>query len=144
MSTTLVLGTDFTEAMRYGQWLLRSHTEVTTIDGGLVGTHLASALLSARRPVLLHGLRPWVDAHVEELEVARRHLPYDVVTIGHDLSWLVPQTTHDAGYSVHDASRLLAARLSATSDLLHLLIAGRVVDLTDMPMVPAGSQHCQT
>lgn len=156
MSTTLVLGANFSEAMRYGEWLLRAHGDYTSIDGGKVGIDLASALLGSRRAVLLHGLRPWVEANVgplvsndlmdasqrdfrdriEEVEVARRHVPFDVITIGHDFSWSAPTQNSGQFDSVDDAVSVLTTRLSATSDQVHLLIAGRVLDLTQSPLIP--------
>lgn len=115
---------------------------------------LTRALLSSRHPVLVDNVPDWlrgqlddhdawgddlsarglVDGLVDELAVASQALPYEVVIISQDLGWAPPANT--------DQERLFGEllghvneRLSAASTRVHAVIAGRVLDLSQAPVV---------
>lgn len=115
---------------------------------------LTRALLSSRNPVLIDGIAPWlrgqlddhrlwddpqgahglIDGLSDELAVAARALPFEVVLVTHDVGWLA------WGFDAQD--RLFAdllgqvnSRLSAAATKVHAVIAGRVLDLSGSPVV---------
>ncbi|WP_151524121.1 bifunctional adenosylcobinamide kinase/adenosylcobinamide-phosphate guanylyltransferase [Serinicoccus kebangsaanensis] len=119
--------------------------------------NLSMSLLAARHPVLLDSVADWlwsvVDDHelwddpraatlllepmLDEAVVALRALPYDVV--------LVSEEAPVAGVADDPADLLLATllghanrRLSAACDQVHLVLGGRVLDLSGSSPVGAG------
>lgn len=115
---------------------------------------LTRALLSSRHPVLiddlggwLHGLldedslasdppraREVVDARLDELCVALRGMPFDVVTVSHEPSWgRVPEDPQERLYV--ELLSHVNQRVSAASARVLAILGGRVVDLSDAPLV---------
>lgn len=117
----------------------------------VVRTHdLTHALITARNPVLIDGVSDWlrgrlddedawadplaarglIDGLVDELEVTALGLPYDVVLLTEELD--------GAGAAPGSPSALAAdlldhvnRRLSAAVAQVHVVIAGRVLDLSE-------------
>lgn len=117
---------------------------------------LTRALLASRHPVLIDDLSGWlqgvlaaesllsdperarqvVEERLDELSVALRAMPFDVVTVSHDPSWVrLPQDPTECLYI-----ELLAhvnQRVSAASGRVFAIMAGRVVDLSNAPVLGA-------
>lgn len=115
---------------------------------------LTRALLNARNPVLVDGIGPWVggqlddhrlwedprgahallDGLSDELAVAAQALPFEVVLVSHDVDWLVSDLdARDRLFA--DLLGQVNYRLSAAATRVHAVIAGRVLDLSDAPVV---------
>lgn len=115
---------------------------------------LTRTLLAARRPVLIDGLTDWVRTHLDaqdlwqdpvrarttisallaELVVAAGAVPFPVVLVGQELS--------TASLPEDPRQRLLVelnaevnTELSTACSRVHMVVAGRVVDLSDAPVV---------
>ncbi len=133
--------------MDYARWLLREQSDYTEVDAATLGGRLLGALLSSRRSVLLHGIEEWVHtiaaspdltfaeqevlaSRMDELVVARRHVPFAVVTVSREVGWSA------AGDGYEDALSYVNSRLSVSSDRVHLLMAGRVLGLSSAPAIP--------
>lgn len=152
MTTTLVLGDGTSVATDYAASLLRQEGSYTTINAGTAGHHLAGAILNSRTPVLLHGIEAWIahvvpphdpasehgntnvlaelSAYVDEVVVARRHVPVDVITVS--------QAAEFSGVTETDYRSHLSyvnSRLSASSDRVYMLLAGRILDLSSAPII---------
>lgn len=113
-----------------------------------------AAIRDATTPVLLDCLGTWLTAVVDEagwhdLDAARevvarrsRSLVESltaasvlVVVVTNEVGWsLVPTTA--SGRLFQDELGRLNAAVSAMADRVHLVVAGRVVDLTGSPVVP--------
>lgn len=113
------------------------------------------ALATAEGPVLIDCLGTWVTAVVDaagwhDLEAAHDHLEArgqsllaalttteaPVVVVTNEVGWsLVPTTT--SGRFFQDELGRLNALVAAASDRVHLVVAGRVLDLTSAPVVGA-------
>lgn len=115
---------------------------------------LTHALLASRHPVLIDDLSGWlhgvleeesvaddpdrardvVEGRLDELSVALRAVPFEVVTVSHDPSWVrFPEDPAERLYV-----ELLAhvnQRVSAASSHVFAIMAGRVVDLSDAPLL---------
>lgn len=115
-------------------------------------TNLSRALLQSRRPVLIDTLSHWVwrqlDDHdlwqspeqaiealepvLDELLVVYRSLSHDMVAISDEVGWGGEATTgREATYR-----RVLTHvnnRFSAVSHSVHLIVGGRILDLSDAP-----------
>lgn len=115
---------------------------------------LSRALMSARSPVLIDCLDSWVhdvlneaqawDAGaqgpsmvhrlVDELLVAMMHLPYDIVVVSRESGWgVAPADPRQA--LLRDLVGEVNRRVSAASQRVHLVVAGRVLDLSDAALV---------
>lgn len=118
---------------------------------------LTRALLSSRHPVLVDGIAEWVggiiDSHdikdpeklqhdliaqMDELVVAWRHVPFDVVAVTEEVGWGQSGTTEEDRI-FRETLGYVNARLSRASHRVHLVVAGRVLDLSKAPLVPSGS-----
>lgn len=122
----------------------------------VVTTELSRALLQSRTPVLIDTLSRWVwhvldrenlwDSHrgavaaleplVDELLVVYRSLPHDVVAVSDEAGWgaeAEAATGREATYR-HVLS-YVNTRFSAVSQRVHLIVGGRVVDLSAAPSV---------
>lgn len=120
---------------------------------------LTRALMRARSPVLVDCLGTWLTRSVDQvggwedpdrarehvadlvdhLVVAWRHLPVDAVAVSNEVGWgVVPETP--AGRLFRDLVGAVNARIAAASDRVHLVVAGRVLQLDDTPVVPAAGR----
>lgn len=115
---------------------------------------LTRALLSSRNPVLVDGISSWVrgqlddnrlwddplgahaliDGLSDELAVAARALPFDVVLVTQDVGWLAADLSPQ-DHLVADLLGQVNVRLSAAATCVHAVIAGRVLDLSGTPLV---------
>lgn len=115
-------------------------------------TALSQALVFSRRPVIIDTLSHWlwrvldehdlwgaptraietIDPVLDELLVAYTSLPHDVVAISDEVGWGLPATT-EAERTHHEVLAHVNHRFSAQSDRVHLIVGGRVVDLSDAP-----------
>jgi adenosylcobinamide kinase/adenosylcobinamide-phosphate guanylyltransferase len=115
---------------------------------------LPAALDDARHPVLVDCLGTWLAGLVDqvgwddlgaastqvegarsELLVALRRARHPVVLVTNEVGWsLVPETP--SGRFFADELGRLNAAVSAVADRVHLVVAGRVLDLTAAPLVP--------
>ena len=121
-------------------------------------THEVEAAVSeATNPVLVDCLGTWLTAVVDEvgwddLAAADRLLStrvrsltsaliaarVPVVVVSNEVGWsLVPTTA--SGRFFQDQLGLLNAAVSAVADQVHLVVAGRVLDLSSAPLVPPGA-----
>lgn len=115
---------------------------------------LTRALLASRQPVLIDDLGGWlqgvmaedaatddpghardvVEARLDELSVALRAVPFDVVTVSHEPACVrFPEDPSDRLFA-----ELLARvnqRVSASSTRVHAIIGGRVLDLSSAPLL---------
>lgn len=122
-------------------------TAVQTLD-------LTRALLASRHPVLIDDLSGWlrgvleedpaisdpahardtVEERLDELSLALRAVPFDVVTVSHEPSWVHhPEDPAEQLYV-----ELLAhvnQRVSASSSRVHAILGGRVLDLSGAPLI---------
>lgn len=115
---------------------------------------LTRALLSSRHPVLIDGISEWVGgiieshdssdperlqhdliARMDELVVAWRHIPFDVVAVTQEVGWGTSTLT-ETDRIFRETLGYVNARLSRASHQVHLVVAGRVLDLSDAPLVP--------
>ncbi|WP_114905778.1 bifunctional adenosylcobinamide kinase/adenosylcobinamide-phosphate guanylyltransferase [Ornithinimicrobium murale] len=115
-------------------------------------TALSQALIFSRHPVIIDTLSHWlwrvldehdlwdaparaietIDPLLDELLVAFTSLPHDVVAISDEVGWGLPATT-DQERTHHEVLSHVNHRFSAVSDRVHLLVGGRVVDLSATP-----------
>lgn len=115
-------------------------------------TALSQALVFSRHPVIIDTLSHWlwrvldehdlwgspaaavetVDPVLDELLVAYSSLPHDVVAISDEVGWGLPATT-EAERTHHEVLSHVNHRFSAASDRVHLIVGGRVVDLSEAP-----------
>lgn len=130
------------QARRPGDW--------TTVET----TNLPMALMRARGPVLVECLATWVTAiideasgwddydassdlvarKVEELAATAAVLPQDVVLVSNETGMgVVPPTA--SGRLFRDALGHANARVGAMAERVHLVVAGRVLDLSSSPRV---------
>ncbi len=120
---------------------------------------LSRVLMAARGPVLLDTLDTWVagvldqiegwedpersvkhiNELVDELLVAMVYLPFDIVAVSTDPGWI--------GHDLSPASRLhrdlvavVNRRVGASAQRVHLVVAGRVIDLSGAS-IAQGAQH---
>lgn len=125
---------------------------------------LTRTLLSARQPVLIDSLTGWVRSQLDtqglwddpvgareticslvaELAVAAAAVPFQVVLVGQDLSTAIAPPLGDQPPQLpdHPHHRLLVelnaetnTELSAACRQVHVVIAGRVLDLSNAPLV---------
>ncbi len=115
---------------------------------------LTRALLGSRHPVVIDDLGGWlrgvlgphpvtegleevrsrVEERLDELSVALRAVPFDVVTVSHDPS--SPRLPEDPAERLY--AELLSRvnqRVSAASARVLVIVGGRVVDLSDAPLL---------
>lgn len=117
---------------------------------------LTRALLSSRNPLIIDDLSGWlkgtlddemlwaqphrarqiVDEKLDELTVALRAVPVDVVCVTHEPSWArLPDDPAERLYV--DLLTHLNQRVSLASARVHAIICGRVLDLSSAPVVGA-------
>ena len=116
----------------------------------IVTTELSRALLQSRTPVLIDTLSHWVwqmldredlwsssehavaalEPVVDELLVVYRSLPQDVVAISDEVGWGGEATTGPESI-YRQVLSYVNNRFSAVSQRVHLIIGGRVLDLSD-------------
>lgn len=115
---------------------------------------LSHALLRARCPVLVDDLGNWVsgqidaidawkdreratahlDTLLDELVVALAAIPYPVVVVSNEVGMgVVPKSA--SGRLYRDLLGIANARVSAIATAVHVVIAGRVLDLSNAPLV---------
>ena len=115
---------------------------------------LADAIRAATTPVLVDCLGLWLTRFVDgiggwespqetsiavawavrDLAEAWENAPTEVVAVSNEVGWgVVPSTT--AGGLFRDELGRLNATLSSRSDRVALVVAGRVLDLSDAPVV---------
>lgn len=115
---------------------------------------LTRTLLCARRPVLIDGLTGWVRSELDagqlwdepsrarervcallaELAVAAAAVPFQVVLVGQDLSTAaLPDDPHQR--LLVELNAEANTQLSAACRRVHVVLAGRVLDLSDAPVV---------
>ncbi|WP_122260640.1 bifunctional adenosylcobinamide kinase/adenosylcobinamide-phosphate guanylyltransferase [Ornithinimicrobium cerasi] len=115
---------------------------------------LTRALLASRQPVLIDSLVDWlqgvldeqelwsdphrahqvVDERLDELAVALQAMPFDIVVITSDPSW-VRMSDDPAERLFVDLLSHVNQRVSAGSARVHAIIAGRVLDLSSAPVL---------
>ncbi|MDC5698398.1 bifunctional adenosylcobinamide kinase/adenosylcobinamide-phosphate guanylyltransferase [Intrasporangium calvum] len=115
---------------------------------------LDAALSEAPGPVLIDCLGTWLTAQVDlvgwdDLPVAAAHLrertdslvesldrvAHPVVIVTNEVGWsLVPMTA--SGRFFQDELGRLNARVAHVAAAVHLVVAGRVLDLSTLPVVP--------
>jgi adenosylcobinamide kinase/adenosylcobinamide-phosphate guanylyltransferase len=115
---------------------------------------LPAALDNAEHPVLVDCLGTWLAGLVDEvgwddlgsasvhvakarseLLAALGHVRQPVVLVTNEVGWsLVPETP--SGRFFADELGRLNAAVSRAADRVHLVVAGRVLDLTTAPLVP--------
>lgn len=136
---------------------LKQHQDPRPQGWTTVETHdLTRAMLNSRHPVLIDDIGSWVygviddagawgkpavvdqelGARVDELVVAWRHLPFDVVAVSPETGWGVPSRSPEERL-LRDALGYVNGRLSRSSHQVHLVVASRVIDLSNAPLVPA-------
>lgn len=117
-------------------------------------TDITRAIIHARSPVLVDCLGGWVTALIDEaklwddpakalalvdekaaeLAALWAWASYDYVAVSNEVGMsLVPDTA--SGRLFQDALGRVNATLSAVSTTVHLVVAGRVLDLSDAPTV---------
>lgn len=148
MASTLVIGAERRESLRYARTLLDGQDGVQVLSPE-PGERLAHALIMSRTPVLVDSIDAWVagtmaasgsgvealDDRLDELVTLWLGLPVDVVAVTRDPGWLGADATPDDVH-LHRAVSVVNRRLGRASSRVHLLMAGRVVDLSDAPRVP--------
>lgn len=115
---------------------------------------LTRALLASRQPVLIDDLGDWLcgvldeqdlwsDPHraqqvvqerLDELTVALQSMPFDIVVVTSDPSW-VRLPDDPAERLLVDLLSHVNQRVSAVSPRVHAIIAGRVLDLSSAPVL---------
>jgi len=123
-------------------------------------TELARVLMAARAPVLLDCLGSWVAAVVDEAEawddparsrehvntlvdellVALVYVPFDIVAVSTETGWGSVEDS-PANLLHRDLLAVVNRRVSAAAQRVHLVVAGRVIDLTDRPIAEGASQR---
>lgn len=72
-----------------------------------------------------------LSGHVDEVVVARSHVPVDVVTVTRVAEWSEPSCR-----AYRNRLSYVNARLSASRDQVHLLLTGRIVGPSSAPIIP--------
>lgn len=126
----------------------------------VVTTELSQAMIFSRHPVIIDTLSHWVwqmldrhdlwrstkgaiarlDEEMEDLLVIYQSLPHDIVAISDEVGW-GGEATSGLESTYRDALRHVNNRFSAVSQHVHLLVGGRVLDLSDSPAVHSLSAH---
>lgn len=117
---------------------------------------LTRALLGSRQPVLIDELADWlrgvldeqdlwsdpqraqqvVQERLDELTVALQSMPFDIVVVTSDPSW-VRMPDDPAERLFVDLLSHVNQRVSAVSPRVHAIVAGRVLDLSSAPVLRA-------
>lgn len=134
---------------------IRAHRARRPPEWDVVETlEVAAAIAGARGPVLVDCLGNWVTGLVDEVGwedldgaarlISRRrrelletltHSEQEVVLVTNEVGWsLVPLSS--SGRFFADELGRLNAEVSAAVDRVHLVVAARVLDLTQAPIVP--------
>lgn len=120
----------------------------------VVTTDLAHALIFSRDPVIIDTLSHWVwqlldrydlwpstkgaiariDEELEDLLVIYQSLPHDIVAISDEVGW-GGEATSGLESTYRDVLSHVNNRFSAVSQRVHLLVGGRVLDLSSSPAV---------
>jgi adenosylcobinamide kinase/adenosylcobinamide-phosphate guanylyltransferase len=139
-------------------WANRVHEHQSRRPGSwrtLETADLGMALHAAHSPVLIDCLGTWLTAHVDsvgwdDLAAATAHLRQQsdalveslcsteqpVVIVTNEVGWsLVPLT--ESGRMFQDELGRLNAAVAAVASVVHLVVAGRVIDLSNAAVVPA-------
>lgn len=139
------------------EWAARllAHRERRPASWRTLETHdLTGAVEEATVPVLVDCLGTWLTALVDDfgwddLAAARDHVRaatarlvevlgrarVPVVVVTNEVGWSLVATT-PAGRFFQDELGRLNASVAATAQRVHLVVAGRVLDLSDAPVVP--------
>ncbi len=115
---------------------------------------LAQSLIGSRHPVVIETVTDWVwqlleqhdlwsdptgaiqalDPVLDEVLVAYSSLPHDVVAVSEEVGWVAaPPTGHEQTH--REVLTHVNHRFSAHSDRVHLIIGGRMVDLSQTPSI---------
>lgn len=143
-------GSDPEWAARVAQHRSRRPAGWTTVES----VHIADAIRRAELPVLVDCLGTWVTRLVDGvgwddlaaagqvLAEAREGLlsaltaaTVPVVVVTNEVGWGVVPPTASGRFFADELGRLNAA-VSGRADGVHLVVAGRVLDLTSAPLVP--------
>ncbi|YAL84423.1 bifunctional adenosylcobinamide kinase/adenosylcobinamide-phosphate guanylyltransferase [Dermacoccaceae bacterium W4C1] len=135
--------------------------EATDVEGlpegwkAVRAVDVTRAILHARSPVLIDSLDAWVPTLIEdaglweepeaalklveeraqELAALWAWAPYDAVAVCSEIGWgLVPDNPREQLHA--HAAELLGAVVSGVSSRVELLVAGRILNLTDSPRLP--------
>jgi adenosylcobinamide kinase/adenosylcobinamide-phosphate guanylyltransferase len=120
-------------------------------------TNLTGAIIAARGPALVDCLSTWVASVIDDIDAwddparAAKHLesrtaellvawtsvPYDLVAVSNEVGMAVVPATA-SGRHFRDELGRLNSSLSAASERVHLVLAGRVMDLSALPVVAGG------
>ena len=139
------------------EWAHRVAAHQARRPGGwrTIETHdIPVALADAATPVLIDCLGTWLTAVVDEvgwddLSAAKDHVgavspalvhsltaaTVPVVVVTNEVGWSLVPTTPSGRFFQDELGRLNAAVSRAVTHV-HLVVAGRVLDLTDAPLVP--------
>lgn len=142
-------GTDPEWATRVARHQAERPVSWTTLETG----DLAAAIRSAKHPLLIDCLGTWLTrifddlvgwdqpnqwvlgAAVRDLVKAWQASEVDLVAVTNEVGLgVVPSTP--AGRLFRDELGRLNQRMAAASNRVHLVVAGRVLDLSDAPVVP--------
>jgi len=143
-------GTDPEWAARIAQHQARRPAQWTTVET----TRLAEVIQAAREPVLIDCLSTWLTRLVDDIDGWRdpartaSHIQNetallldalgsasaDIVLVSNEVGWSVVPATASGRMFRDDLGRLNAA-VSAASDRVALMVAGRVLDLSGCPVV---------
>lgn len=135
---------------------VRAHRERRPAGWRTVETlAVAEAIAGADRPVLVDCLGTWLTGLVdsvgwEDLDRAADHVvrareelvrglelsTHPVVLVTNEVGWSLVPLSAPGRFFADELGRLNAA-VSAVADRVHLVVAGRVVDLTAAPVVPS-------
>lgn len=137
---------------RVDQHLARRPEGWTTLET----LEVADAVRDARTPVLLDCLGTWVTGLVDragwdDLGSAAAHLArataellaaldtaaVPIVIVTNEVGWSLVASTASGRFFQDELGRLNSA-VAAAVDQVHLVVAGRVLDLTTAPIVPDG------
>jgi adenosylcobinamide kinase / adenosylcobinamide-phosphate guanylyltransferase len=122
-------------AARIRRHAARRPTDWHTLEAGL---DLARVLRATAGSVLLDSLGPWVAAHEgaavngAALCEALRERPGDTVVVSEEVG-LGVHPSSEAGRHFRDALGLLNQEVAAVSDQVWLVVAGRALQLGEMP-----------
>lgn len=139
------------------EWAARvaSHRARRPDEWRTVETHdLPAALAATSTPVLIDCLGTWLtaiadDAGWDDLGAARAAVGeattalldslaaarQTLVIVTNEVGWSLVPTTPSGRFFQEELGRLNAA-ISRIADRVHLVVAGRVIDLSDAPVVP--------
>lgn len=136
---------------------VRDHQARRPVEWLTLETHdVAAALATINMPVLVDCLGTWLTATIDDIgwddldaatrrvresgahlvEALTRHR-HPTVVVTNEVGWSLVPTTPSGRLFQDELGRLNAA-VAATAATVHLVVAGRVLDLSSAPTVPLG------